>query len=296
MTMVRHSLIVLFVLMISGAAYAQQYTKLYYPESNEPPVTQQCTEGGSMDFTPRDEYETGTFNFSSEGPISYEINGQQMPSSVSAGPLSGKVCADPGNSAFPQPGDSVEAKLMCSYTVTYSSPADPLYPPHGGPDATNVNQSTGATWSCGGSQNKPCAGGHTAPAIHTLVTETGDVTNFFLVMAEEIGEVRLQVQTGKDNIASVPLKAIAPKNYVTKDQGYQGLDKLFKDGIANNADLNNNQGAFRTAIINMSKKIKGVQGGLPKGQNQTTLQELFMIGKKQYRVDLEVIRGTNFKD
>lgn len=278
------------ILSCFSHSFVNAQIRLHHPEEPGKPA---CYQGQTIDLTPRDEYESGTFEFSAEGAIKYWINGVPGASSMPAGILSGRVCADPSNSAFPQPGDSAYASLTCNYTITYSSPLSPLYPPHGGAQAQNVTQSTGDVWYCSGKEKKPCPAGHTAPAQHTLVTEKGMIPLQFVLMAdEELGEIRIQVQYAKVNVASV---TESRKGGVTKKQGYAKLAELRDKAIAADKALKDNK-EFNSAIIKMSEKIKAVKGGLAKGPNQTTLQELFMVGKVQYRVDLEVIRGTNFKE
>lgn len=52
---------------------------------------------------------------------------------------------------------------------------------------------------------------------------------------------------------------------------------------------------FRSAIIKISKRIKDIKGGIGPGIYQTDLQELFRHNGLQYRIDVEIQRGVNFK-
>jgi hypothetical protein len=171
----------LSILLVCSQAFAQVTNyRLYAPEG---PGKPSCFVGGTIDLTPRDQYESSLMNFSATGPISYFINGDQNPSTFSGDELKGMVCADTSSPDFPAPGDSAYAYLNCDYTITYSSPLDPLYPTHGGPSAINVSQTTGAVWNCGGTADQPCAAGHTSKSQHTLVTEKGRINYSFVVFA-----------------------------------------------------------------------------------------------------------------
>jgi|GEM_PF-3408784 len=108
-----------------------------------------------------------------------------------------------------------------------------------------------------------------------------------------IASVRFQVQQGKANISSLKVTN-NEKIGVTKAQGYNALNIVYQSAITSDPSLADNKG-FKKAIIKVSQQIKAVKGGLPKGGNQTTIKATFDHKGKDYRIDLEVQRGINFK-
>lgn len=111
----------------------------------------------------------------------------------------------------------------------------------------------------------------------------------------DLASVRFQVQTGKANIAST----VATNKIevgVTKQQGYQALSQIHSAASKEESALRDSK-AFRSAIIRISEKIKAIgKGGMSKSVYQTTLQEKFKIGTTEYRIDVEIQRGNNFKE
>jgi hypothetical protein len=105
--------------------------------------------------------------------------------------------------------------------------------------------------------------------------------------------VRFQVQVSRINISST----VATNNEkigVTKAQGYTSLNVICQSAVTSDPSLAENKD-FKKAIIKVSEQIKAIKGGMSKGINQTTIQATFMHSKRKYRVDLEIQRGTNFK-
>lgn len=84
------------------------------------------------------------------------------------------------------------------------------------------------------------------------------------------------------------------QNGVTKKQGYSALGKIYSNAIKKDQSLADNK-EFKSAIIRASAKIKGIIGGISRGINYTTLQEKFQHNGRTYRIDIEVLRGNNFK-
>ncbi len=110
---------------------------------------------------------------------------------------------------------------------------------------------------------------------------------------DDFASVRFQVQTGKENINSTTATNKSEIG-VLKMQGYLALATIYNGAINKDPSLEDNKD-FRAAVIKISNKIKLIKGGMSKGVNQTTLQELFKHKGKKYRIDVEVIRGHNFK-
>ena len=110
---------------------------------------------------------------------------------------------------------------------------------------------------------------------------------------DDFASVRFQVQTGRENISST-VRVNKLKIGVLKAQGYDALDQIYNDAIEIDPSLEKNKD-FRSAIIKASEQIKAVDGSLSKGVNQTTIQSKFLHKKRQYRVDVEIQRGENFK-
>ena len=82
---------------------------------------------------------------------------------------------------------------------------------------------------------------------------------------------------------------------VLKAQAFQGLAETYAMAVAADPSLGVNP-EFRSAIINMSKSVKELQGGLMPGPYRTTLKETFMHKGELYRVDLENIKGHNLRE
>lgn len=110
---------------------------------------------------------------------------------------------------------------------------------------------------------------------------------------EQKAQVRFQFQTGDKNIYSTT-RTNSMEVGVLKQQGYSALDELFAGGVSTNV-MFAKDGKFATAIIQMSMKIKSLNGGLISGPYQTDLQEKFEINNVKYRIDVESFRGINFQ-
>jgi RHS repeat-associated protein len=110
---------------------------------------------------------------------------------------------------------------------------------------------------------------------------------------DDFASVRFQVQTGTINIAS-NTQTNKIEVGVTKEQAYSALKTIHTTASKKESALVDNKD-FRSAIIRVSEKIKAIKGGISKGVYQTTIQEKFKVGKKEYRIDVEVQRGKNFK-
>jgi len=102
--------------------------------------------------------------------------------------------------------------------------------------------------------------------------------------------VVLQLQHRNNTIDSLILPALEEPG-VTKSQAWLGLASLYNSNTASNNQWNR---AFRSAVINMSKKIKKLQGGLG-GINGNKLRSEFVFRKMLFRIDLENRAGINLK-
>lgn len=109
----------------------------------------------------------------------------------------------------------------------------------------------------------------------------------------DFASVRFQVQTGKINISST-VRINKLSIGVLKAQGYDALAQVYIEAVEKDPSLEKNKD-FKSAIIKASEQIKAIGGSLSKGVNQTTIQSKFFHKRKQYRVDVEVQRGENFK-
>jgi hypothetical protein len=79
-----------------------------------------------------------------------------------------------------------------------------------------------------------------------------------------------------------------------KIQGYFSLRTVYRNAIQKESSLAQNKD-FKSAIIRASATIKKIKGGISRGINYTTIQEKFRHNGKMYRIDIEVMRGVNFK-
>lgn len=111
---------------------------------------------------------------------------------------------------------------------------------------------------------------------------------------DDFASVRFQVQQGSQNHIADDVQVNTAQNGVTKKQGYSALGNIYSNAIKKDQSLADNK-EFKSAIIRVSAKIKGITGGISRGINYTTLQEKFQHNGRTYRVDIEVLRGNNFK-
>ena len=133
------------------------------------------------------------------------------------------------------------------------------------------------------------------------ITQFDEGTTALAAQAEAIqssegsrGSVRIQLQQGPNNIASIALTP--PSGVVSKVQGQGALAYIAINGVVQDPTLKDNP-AFIRAIAKASRKIQQVgSGGLARGPNATTLQELFIHKGKQYRIDIEITTGIHFGD
>jgi RHS repeat-associated protein len=111
---------------------------------------------------------------------------------------------------------------------------------------------------------------------------------------DDFASVRFQVQQGSQNHIADDVQVNIAQNGVTKKQGYSALGKIYSNAIKKDPSLADNK-EFKSAIIRASAKIKSITGGISRGINYTTLQEKFQHNGRTYRIDIEVLRGNNFK-
>ncbi|OQW89632.1 MAG: hypothetical protein BWK78_07565 [Thiotrichaceae bacterium IS1] len=109
---------------------------------------------------------------------------------------------------------------------------------------------------------------------------------------EGVNVMRLQLQTGKKTPFGLPI--VGPeKTGVTKSSVWAGLSALYAETLATNPGMAKSK-EFQSAIIDMSKKVKNVQGGVTQGGN--ILRTEFQYQGKKYRIDLENIYGHNLRE
>ncbi|GGZ77468.1 hypothetical protein GCM10011274_39440 [Paraglaciecola chathamensis] len=97
--------------------------------------------------------------------------------------------------------------------------------------------------------------------------------------------IRLQIQTGDENLDSI---AIIRGASVTKSEAWTGLEHLYHGTKNSNKEWNR---SLRSAIINMSKKIKSLKTGVAGTGN--VMRSEFIFRRRLYRVDLENLSGVN---
>lgn len=140
----RKQLIVLLsVLLVPLYFYAQDHIDLFVSKSNNTFNTYQGQNGKATD-----EHEKGSVTIRTEGPIKWSVE----PNELEIGPnqnknWTGKVWGDVD--AAPEPGKSVEGKIIGHYDVTYSRPS-------GGGGAGNVV----STYTCKKCPTHPDGGEH----------------------------------------------------------------------------------------------------------------------------------------
>ncbi|MBD1556275.1 hypothetical protein HC752_04935 [Vibrio sp. S9_S30] len=107
------------------------------------------------------------------------------------------------------------------------------------------------------------------------------------------GSVRVQLQTGGNNISSISLVSRGG-NGVTKLQATGGLAYVWAGGIAEDSSLASNAN-YNAAVVRLSSKINSLTGGgISKGGN--ALREEFAHNGKIYRIDVEINRGTHLSE
>ncbi len=103
----------------------------------------------------------------------------------------------------------------------------------------------------------------------------------------DLNVIRLQLQTGKENIDSYALTAQGEPG-VLKAQAWEALDSMYKTNATSNEDWNRVLG---NAVVNMSEKIKAINGGTAGTGN--VLRTEFVYRRSLYRIDLENMNGVN---
>ncbi|GEM_PF-3542826 len=101
--------------------------------------------------------------------------------------------------------------------------------------------------------------------------------------------IRFQVQVGSETSASVVKTSQDKKFGVKKAHAYEALMELYTSAVSKEPGLGRCEG-FRSAIIRMSKSIRNVHGIFDGGN---VMRESFKYQGKDYRIDLENLRGTN---
>jgi hypothetical protein len=107
-----------------------------------------------------------------------------------------------------------------------------------------------------------------------------------------VNVMRLQLQTGKKTPFGPPI-VNSEQPGVTKSQVWAGLTALNAETAATNPGLAKSK-EFQSAIIDMSKKVKNVQGGVTGGRN--VLRTEFQYQGRTYRIDLENLYGQNLRE
>ena len=105
----------------------------------------------------------------------------------------------------------------------------------------------------------------------------------------ESNAIRFQLQTGSDTPAS-SVRISNDKLGVKKRDAYGALAELYSTAIAKEPGLARCKD-FTSAIIRMSEHVKTTQGEYKQGAN--VWRETFYYQGKEYRIDLENIRGIN---
>jgi len=104
--------------------------------------------------------------------------------------------------------------------------------------------------------------------------------------------MRLQLQTGKKNVYSDSSLLNTSDIGVTKAQVWTGLATMSQVVKGINPELAETKG-FSAAVVNMSQKVKAIQGGVVQGGN--VLRSEFYYQGQKYRIDLENNYGHNLR-
>jgi len=137
-------------------------------------------------------------------------------------------------------------------------------------------------------QNISCA----VDFIKSKISETSDVKSNTQCKTKEQNNkssaIRFQLQTGSKTPASTVCVSNDIKG-VTKKEAFAGLQKLYDDSILVEPGLKNCKD-FTSAIVKMSEYVKKTSGEYIGGN---VWRETFNYAGKQYRIDLENLRGSN---
>ena len=104
----------------------------------------------------------------------------------------------------------------------------------------------------------------------------------------ESNAIRFQLQTGSDTPAS-SVRISNDKLGVKKREAYGALAELYSTAIAKEPGLAKCKD-FTSAIVRISESVKNTSGVASGG---TVMRETFSYQGKEYRIDLENLRGIN---
>lgn len=105
---------------------------------------------------------------------------------------------------------------------------------------------------------------------------------------QDINAIRFQLQTGSDTPASA-VRVSNDKLGVKKQEAYGALAELYSTAVAKEPGLAKCKG-FTSAIVRMSEAVKSTSGVATGGN---VMRETFTYQGKEYRIDLENLRGIN---
>ena len=105
---------------------------------------------------------------------------------------------------------------------------------------------------------------------------------------QDTNAIRFQLQTGSDTPASA-VRVSNDKLGAKKQEAYGALAELYSTAVAKEPGLAKCKG-FTSAIVRMSEAVKSTSGVATGGN---VMRETFTYQGKEYRIDLENLRGIN---